>query len=198
MKNNHNLKSGIIRTAFLSSALALVIALPSCKNGKTEDSKEVATEHNDAKFDNANEEDAKFLVSAAETNLEEIELGKLAQQNSSLADVKELGKMIEEDHIKALKDLQALASSKQITIPTVLTDNGLDAVKKLKDKTGKDFDKDYCDMMVKGHKDAIDKFEKESTDATDADIRTWATSMVPALRTHLDHAMTCQEKCAKM
>ncbi|HEY8937348.1 MAG TPA: DUF4142 domain-containing protein [Cyclobacteriaceae bacterium] len=199
MKNN-NLKSDIIiiRATILSAAVALVFALSSCQNKKAEDSKEVATEHNEAKFDSANEEDAKFLVAAAEINLEEIELGKLAQQNGALADVKSLGKMMEDDHTKALKDLQALASSKQITIPTVITDKGLDAVKKLKDKTGNDFDKDFCQMMVKGHKDAIDKFEKESKDAANGDIRAWATSMVPSLRTHLDHAMTCQEKCEKM
>lgn len=197
MKKNRNL----IKIAFLSSALVLVLALPSCKNGKaedSEDSKEVATEHNDAKFDKANEDDAKFLVSAAEVNLEEIELGKLAQQNGSLAEVKKLGKMMQEDHIKAMKSLETLAAAKQITIPTVLTNDGIDAVKKLKDKTGKDFDKDYCDRMVKGHKDTIDKFEKESTDAADADIRNWATGMIPTLRAHLDHSMTCQEKCSKM
>ena len=198
MKNNNILNTSIIKTAFLASALALTIALPSCNTKKAEDTKEVAEEHNEAKFDNANEDDAKFLVSAAEINLAEIELGKLAQQNGSLAEVKEMGKMLEADHIKALKDLEALAASKQITIPTTLTEDGLDEFKKLKDETGKDFDKDYCKMMVKGHKDAIDKFEKAGTDAADADIRTWATSMVPTLRTHLDHAMTCQEKCEKM
>jgi len=132
MKKNRNL----IKIAFLSSALVLVFALPSCKNRKADDSKEVATEHNDAKFDKANEDDAKFLVSAAEVNLEEIELGKLAQQNGSLAEVKKLGKMMQEDHIKAMISLETLAASKQITIPTVLTNDGIDAVKKLKDKTG--------------------------------------------------------------
>ena len=61
-----------------------------------------------------------------------------------------------------------------------------------------DFDKEYCDMMVKGHKDAIDKFEKAINDASDPDIKAWASSMLPALRIHLDHSLTCQKKCEKM
>ena len=49
------------------------------------------------------------------------------------------------------------------------------------------------DMMVKGHKDAISKFEKASKDCDDADIRAWALATLPALRTHLDHSLTCQK-----
>ena len=105
---------------------------------------------------------------------------------------------METEHTKALADLQALADKKQITIPTSLTEKGQDANKKLMDKKGNDFDKEYCDMMVNGHKDAIDKFQKASTNATDADIRNWAAAILPALRTHLDHSITCQKLCAKM
>ena len=193
------LKARVLELTFASASLILVLTtLPSCNNSKPEDTKEVAEEHNDAKFDNAKEDDAKFLVSAAEINLEEINLGQLAQNNSMNADVKSLGKMMETEHTKALSDLQALAAKKQITIPTALTDDGMSASKKLMEMKASKFDKEYCDMMVNGHKDAISKFEKASTDATDADIRNWASSMLPALRTHLDHSLTCQSKCDKM
>ena len=185
---------------FFSTVFILIVTftLPSCNESKTEDTKEVAKESNDAKFDNKKENDADFLVAAAGINLEEIQLGQLAQKISKMSDVKELGKMMEDEHTKAFKDLQALAAQKQITIPSALTDEGQDANKKLMNKTGKDFDKAYCDMMVNGHKDAIDKFKKASTDATDPDIRKLATSMLPALQTHLDHSIACQKKCEKM
>ena len=61
-----------------------------------------------------------------------------------------------------------------------------------------DFDKEYCDMMVKGHKDAIDMFEKAVNECEDSDIKSWASSMLPGLRTHLEHAMTCDDKMKKM
>ena len=193
------LKARVLRLTFASASLILVLTtLPSCNNSKPEDTKEVAEEHNDAKFDNAKEDDAKFLVSAAELNLEEIQLGQWAQNNSMNVDIKNLGKMMETEHTKALSDLQALAAKKQITIPTALTDDGMSASKKLMDRKASQFDKEYCDMMVNGHKDAISKFEKASTDAADADIKSWASASLPALRTHLDHSMTCQEKTKKM
>ncbi len=56
--------------------------------------------------------DAQFLATAAEINMEEIQLGQLAQKNSKMGDVKELGKMMETDHSKALKELRDLASKK--------------------------------------------------------------------------------------
>ena len=194
------LKSGVLKIAFVSASLFLVLAilLPACNDGKPEDTKKVAKEDNDAKFDNKKEDDAKFLVNAAEMNLEDIQLGILAQSNSMNAEIKGMGKMMETEHSKAFSDLQALAARKQITIPTSLTDDGQDANKKLMDKKGRDFDKEYCDMMVNGHKDAIKMFEKASSDATDADIRNWATSMLPTLRTHLDRLVTCQNQLEKM
>ncbi len=199
-KKTKSLKTRLPETLLLLAAFILIITLgfTSCNNSKTEDPKEVANDSNDAKFDNKKENDAEFLVAAAGINLEEIQLGQLAQKTSTMTDVKELGKMMEDGHTQAMKDLQELSAKKQITIPSTLTEAGQEANKKLMDKTGKDFDKAYCDMMVNGHKDAIDKFKKASTDANDPDIRNWATSMLPALQAHLDHSIDCQKKCEKM
>jgi len=194
-----NFKQTILKTNLFAAAFISIVTITSCGNNMNEkDSKEVAEEHNEAKFTNANEDDAAFLVSAAEINLEEIQLGQLAQSNSSMPDVKELGKMMQEEHTTALKDLQIFASKKQITIPTTITNDGKDAYDKLKDKFGTDFDKEYCDMMVKGHKDAISKMEKASTDAKDVDIQSWAATLLISLRNHLDHSIACQEKCEEM
>jgi putative membrane protein len=162
------------------------------------DSKEEAEDQNDAKFTNAKEGDAEFLISAAEINLEEIQLGRLAQKNSTMSQVIELGKMMELEHTKTLKDLQILVVKKQITIRITPIIDGNGAYDKLKNKFGIDFDNEYYDVMVVGHKDAINKFEKASTDAKDADIQSWAVTMLISLRFHLDHSITCQEKCAKM
>lgn len=177
--------------------LAITMYTASCGTKKSEDSKEVAEEHNEAKFDKADEKDAQFMVNAAETNLEEIQLGQLAQKNGMMADVQKLGTSMEAAHLKAMASLKELAAKKMITLPTTITQNGQDAYKKLMDKPGKDFDKAYCDMMVDGHKQAVDKFQSAETDVKDADIKAWAASMLPALRSHLDHAMVCQAKCAK-
>ena len=199
MKNISQFKTTMLQSAFVAAAfLGASSCTESQKQQKPEDTKEVAEERNEAKFNtNKSEKDAQFLVNAAEISLEEIRLGKLAQQNSKMADVKEMGKMMENAHTKSFEDLKALAMKKAITIPTAPTDNVEEAYKKLTDKNTK-FDKEYSDMMVKGHKDAIEKFEKASTDATDEDIKKWAAATLPTLRTHLDYAMICQKKYDKM
>ena len=57
------LKARVLELTFASASLILVLTtLPSCNNSKPEDTKEVAEEHNDAKFDNAKEDDAKFAL----------------------------------------------------------------------------------------------------------------------------------------
>lgn len=196
MKKISYIKRALLQVTFVAAALVMA----SCSNNqKPKDTKDVAEEHNDAKFnDNKQEKDAQFLVNAAEINLEEIQLGQLAQQNGTTTHVKELGKMMETAHTKSQNDLTALAKTKMITIPTSPTDNAQDAFKKLNEKSGIDFDKAYADLMVSKHKDAIATFEKASTDENDTDIKNWATASLTDLRKHLDQSIDCQEKCNKL
>lgn len=181
-------------TIVLGAFIIVSIGITSCNNNKTEDPAAVAEDHNDAKFDNTKEKDAQFLVDATEINREEIQLGQLAQQQAVSQDIKDLGKMMVDDHQKCLAEVQSLAASKSITIPDAMSKDGQDAYDKLMKESGTDFDKKYASMMVDGHKGAIEKFEKASTDADDADIRSWAAKTLPSLRSHLDRSMSCEEK----
>ncbi len=180
---------------FRAGIFALVIGfgmtVESCKKEepKMEDPKEVADDQNEAKYDDTSkEDDSEFLVNAAEINMNEIALGKLAQTKGTAQSVKDLGKMMEAEHTKALAELKDLAAKKNITLPAAATEDGQETLKKFSEKKASDFDKDYAAEMVDGHKDAIDKFTKASTDATDADVKMWATNMLPSLNTHLQHA----------
>jgi putative membrane protein len=193
-----NFKSTILQATFI---IAAIIGTSSCGNNKPEDPKEVAEEKNEIKFDNNNDNnknDAQFLVDAAEINREGISLGQLAQLKGVTSHVKELGKMMEDEHTKSLADLTALAKTKNISLPTSQTENGTDAYKKLNGKSGNNFGKEYSSMMVDKHKNAIELFEKAATDCTDLDIKAWATETLPTLRKHLDHSLMCQKECDKM
>jgi len=192
-------KTSYFKTALLFVTLVTpVLLITSCTNNqKKEDTKAVAEEHNDAKFiDNKLEKDAQFLVNAAEINLEQIKLGKLAQQIGRTAYVKDLGIKMDVAHTKLQSDLSELAKSKMISIPTTATDNANDAYKKLNEKSGKDFDQAYADMMVNSHKEAVSVFEKASVNSTNDDIKNWATVSLPDLRANLDKAIDCQKKCS--
>lgn len=192
-------RTSLLGKVLLGAAIvALSFGIQSCKNEpKQEDPKEVAEDENEAKFDDINEEkedDSAYLVTAAEVDMKEIELGKLVQAKSTNTDVKALGKMMVEAHTKTSADTKALAAKKNITLPSSLTEKGQEAYKDLNDKTGHDFDKAYADKMVEGHEKMIDKMEKASEKASDADIRMWAANMLPILRSHLEHAKMTKEK----
>lgn len=138
-------------------------------------------------------DDVKFLNKAAEINLEEIRIGTLAQQNGGMKDIKEMGKMLTNDHTKSWNELTELAKKKSVNIPTTLDSNAVADYNSLSNLTGKEFDKKFCNMMIDGHKQAISVFEKEASDTKDSDIKNWANSTLPTLHKHLDDAITCEQ-----
>jgi putative membrane protein len=99
------------------------------------------------------------------------------------------------DHTKANDELKALAARKGVTLPA---DEGADNKKMfdtLAAKKGKDFDKAYITDMVKDHEKDVAEFEKESKDAQDPDLKTWATATLPTLQ---DHLKVAKEIAAKL
>ena len=142
--------------------------------------------------------DAAFMRKVAEINMEEIKLGKLAQQKGTMPHVKELGTMMVTEHTKAMADLKVLAKTKMVNLPATESEEIMDAYKTLSAKTGKEFDKAYSSMMVKGHQEAIALFETTVMDTKDADVKTMANKTLPGLKTHLKHAEMCQKECEKM
>ncbi len=195
MKKTIHIKKTLLQVTFV---ITFLLIASSGYSQKTEDNKVVNREHNDTKHDNnkQHEKDSQFLVNAAEINLQQIQLGQLAQQKGNTSHVKELGKMMEEAHTKSQRDLTALANSKRITIPTSPNGDAQDNYKKLNEKSGDDFDKAYASRMVKGHNEVIKTFEKASTDSSDPEIKNWATSALPDLRKHRDHAVESHKKFA--
>jgi putative membrane protein len=138
------------------------------------------------------------MVDAASISLKEIHVSQAALAKATMDHTKQLAQMMIDDHQKAYNDLSALAKSKNIALPTNLTSGDISDSVKIADAKPKEVDEEYCDMMVSGHKDAIDKFQKEITDGVDADTKNWASSMLPGLQKHLDESLKCQEECKKM
>ncbi|KIO52015.1 DUF4142 domain-containing protein [Flavobacterium hibernum] len=185
--------------AILGAGL-LVIFLNSCKNEtKQEDPKEVAEDTNEAKFDSIadKKDDSEYLVDIAEVNLAEIEIGKLAQQKSTNPEVKKFGKMLVDEHTKSAGEVSALATSKNFTLPTSLTEDGQEEYKKLNEKSGLDFDKKFADMMIDGHEKAIEELQKATKDAKDQDIKLWASNNIAPLTAHLEHAKLLKQELDK-
>jgi putative membrane protein len=136
--------------------------------------------------------DAKFAVDAAEAGMLEIELGKVAQQNSSSADVKNFGAMMVTDHTKIGDQLTKISMAKHITLPSSVSNDDQNKINDFKKKTGHDFDKTYMDAMVSGHKKVAAMFEDEIKNGSDQDIRDFATHTLDGIKAHLQAAQKCE------
>lgn len=129
--------------------------------------------------------DAKFAVDAMAGGITEVELGKLAQQKASNAQVKDFGVMMVTDHGKAGQELAALGQSLRVALPAAIDNDGQNAKDELSKKSGNDFDKAYVKDMVDDHKKAIKVFEDEAKYGKSVELKAFATKTLPVLNKHL-------------
>lgn len=180
-------------TSFLIVLVCLFIFI-SCTKNTADDSKEAAEEQNEEKFENPELEDgSKFAVSAADAGLMEVQLATLALSKATSGKVKEFAQMMLDDHTKANEELKALAQKKNITLPTSLSDKQQKKYTEMSEKTGADFDKEYCDLMVKDHKDVVEMFKKAQENSKDPELKAWASEKLPTLEHHLSMAERMKE-----
>jgi putative membrane protein len=178
---------------------ALLIGFSACNgDGKSEDSVDTAEKMNEQMTDNnaspLTEDDTKFAVMAADAGMTEVEMGKLALTKTKNADVKRFAQMMVDDHTAANNKLMALASSKQITLPSTMSDEHKKHMDDMSKMNGADFDKHYMDMMVNDHKDVIDGFKKENENTKDAELKAFTSETLPVLTKHHDEAVAINDK----
>src|SRR6185369_6906861 len=135
-----------------------------------------------------NSHDHDFIMDAAMGGLMEVELGRVAAQKGTSDAVKQFGQRMVDDHSKANEELMSLASSKGITLATTMDEKQHKDMMKLQAMTGADFDRAYSKMMLSDHKKDVSEFEKQSTRATDPDLKAFAAKTLPTLQQHLQLA----------
>ena len=95
-----------------------------------------------------------FATKAAHTNMAEVQLGHLAQQKASNADVKEFAERMVTDHTDAQAKLKDAAGKANVTLPEGLDQKHKDLKDQLQQKSGAAFDTMYINKMVQGHEQA--------------------------------------------
>ena len=181
---------------YLLMMAVVVFTTVSCGGGR-DDSTERAEEQNEETLSNREDDDAEFAVEAADAGLMEVQLGTLALTKASSPEVKSFAQMMVDDHTKANNELKALAQQKNISLPTVIGNERQRKVENLSEKTGTEFDKEYMDLMVSEHKEAIDEFEDQAEKGKESEVKSWASSKVATLRQHLQEAERIQESVKK-
>src|SRR3954469_20385496 len=97
--------------------------------------------------------DQKFLERAMESNVAEIQMGRLALEKSTDEQVRHFAIQMTEDHGKMLDDFKQAVQGLNIPVPAEPSKGALKTIDKLKGLSGDAFDQAYIKEMVKAHKE---------------------------------------------
>src|SRR3954466_4225605 len=139
--------------------------------------------------------DQPFAKEAAVGGMAEVELGNLAKEKASSADVKQFGDRMATDHGKGNDELKQWAQQKKITLPAAMDAKHKATRDRLAKLSGDAFDKAYMRDMVMDHQHDVAAFKHEAASGKDPDLKAWAAKTLPTLQDHLKMA---QDTAAKV
>jgi putative membrane protein len=117
-----------------------------------------------------------FIKKAAIANMAEIQLGQLASTKAESPEVKQFAQKMVDEHTKALDELKQAASGSGATLPTELDKKHQKLHDKLSKLSGAEFDREYMEAMVDGHKDVAKLLEKRAKSGAERQSASTATS----------------------
>jgi putative membrane protein len=126
----------------------------------------------------------KFITDAMQGNLAEVNIGKLAQENSSNPRVKAFGATLRQDHSDAYRAAGVAASSVGVDVPTEPSKSQQELYNKLATLRGEEFDKEFTKNTIKDHKADISMYAKEAKQ-NDGQVSSYAAKTLPTLQKHL-------------
>lgn len=173
-----------------SIAFTLMIAC----NSQPKDGKELADSINQTKdtattsteIITVRDNEAEFATNAADAGMAEISLANLAISKTSNEAIKAYANTMLKDHGSAHDELMVLAKSKNITLPTNVSDAHQKNIADLNIKSGVDFDKKYADLMEQNHVKVLAFMEHQARKGTDPDLTAFANKLVPIVNSHLN------------
>ena len=150
-----------------------------------------AAQRKDSKQGRLDDDDREFMEKAARLGHAELAASKLAASKASSQEVRDFAQQMVKDHTRSSKELQALASSKGVTLPTEPDRSHQRALKKLQGLSGAEFDREYmASAGVKDHDRTVDLFRDAHKDVKDLQVKAYIDKTLPALQKHHQRAKT--------
>lgn len=131
-----------------------------------------------------------FVTLAAQSDMLEIETSKLALAKADNDKTKQFADKMIKDHTETSTELKALVDGGKVpaTLPTSFDRAHKEKFDKLAKLNNRDFTKEYDDMQVSAHKDAVSLFERYSKEGDNAELKAFAAKTLPHLQMHLKMA----------
>ncbi len=137
--------------------------------------------------DITNNEAPEFIVKMTDARLMDREEGRLAASFASTQAIRDYGTLMVKDQESLLLKLKQLAASKNITLPSAISEKKSKQLMKLSALRAEKFDRKFIKMIKADHKRDVKKFSK-ATQFGDADTKKFAEENLPMIQRHLDGA----------
>jgi putative membrane protein len=138
--------------------------------------------------DRAGLSDPQFVMRASADGLAEVNLARLALQQSTNADVRRFAQRMLDDHTKANQQLNAIADRALIRPAAQMDAKARQLYERLSLLRGAEFDRAYAEAMAKDHDEAVSLFEKEAKDLKNKDLKDFASKTLDTLKEHKELA----------
>jgi len=140
-----------------------------------------------------------FVEAAADSDMYEVEAGKIAQERGQTAAVKSFGAKMVTAHTETTDKLKATLASAHpdITPPAHLDDRHQGMIDELRGAKDADFDARYMAQQVDAHKEALILMKGYAKDGDTAPLKTLAGKTAPTVQMHLNMAEKIQNGLKK-
>jgi putative membrane protein len=132
----------------------------------------------------------KFISSAIQGDMAEVEDGKLAQEKGQSEAVKQFGAMLMNDHGEHKTKADQVANELGVKPPSGPSISQKATYAKLKMLSGASFDRSFATAMVKDHQHDIKEYQKEAS--KDDAAGKLAKETLPVLQKHLQTAQSLE------
>lgn len=181
--------SNVFKQGFLAAvAFAAVVGLAT--SPAAQEAKKEAADKQQVKKDKAAKggDDQRRMREIAQSDLAEVQAGKLAASKASSDEVRKYGQHMVDEHGKHLSELRTLAKTKGVELPTAPAKKQQNAMKKLEAAKDAEFDKLFMRQMVKDHEDALKLVQNTARNAKDPGLKADAEKTAPVIQKHLEEA----------
>jgi putative membrane protein len=173
----------IVRVGLFLVAVTFML----CKSTAVEEEDSVveAQEKNEAA--SIDESVSDFLTEAADARMMDLAQGKLAVKRGTTEDIRKYGELMVRDQTRMLEGIQRLAKAKRVSLPKKISDEKEKWLANLQEKSGKDFDRKFVQMITIDHRRDVRKF-KNAGSIEDLDVAAFASKHLPTIEAHLQQA----------
>ena len=132
--------------------------------------------------------DAAFINTAGTSDLGVLQEAQLAQKTSHNPKVVAFANKLMTDHTQLQDQLTKVATAKNVTLPTAPSDLATQQISTLQSLKGRRFDHEFIADQLSDHQQLLQAYQAEAQSGTDPDVKTFASSGVPVIQSHLDTA----------